>query len=74
MKLKTKKTSASALESIYYYKCGLILKSFTSSKSERRMYNALRKLNETGKEYIERLNGIKSSIRQLPKWENLILP
>lgn len=62
------------LESRYYYKCAMILKSFTSSKSERRMYNAIRRLNEIGKEYIDELNKIKASIRSLPKWENLILP
>lgn len=60
------------LEMDYYSKCGRIIKSFISSKSEKRMYNALKKLNEIGKDYVEQLNKISLN-GSLPKWENLIL-
>lgn len=67
--MKQNKLKSSA-ESKYYAKCGKILKTFISSKSEKRMYNTIKKLNQAGVEYLECIHG---KLSRLPAWENIIL-
>lgn len=71
--IKQSQIVKNSLEVSYYSKCARILKAFSVSKSEKKMYNALKKLNETGREYIETLSKKNIPVRSLPKWENIIL-